>query len=226
MNQQQDVLAYASKFSFWDDLTAQQKEALLMQVKQVHLDAHDHLHETNEGCTGLITVKNGRLRAYMNSENGRELTLFHLSPGNHCLVTATCVYHVMPMHVQIQAETDSDIFVMPVHVFDDLNHHVVAVQNFAATLMANRLKTVMDVLQDSLFSRMDKRVAAYLWEQARAKNNLTIKTTHESIAQDLGTAREVVTRTLGDLHTRGVLLLSRGKVQIIDESALQHILEN
>ena len=157
----------------------------------------------------------------MLSEDGKDLTLFRLESGDVCILSASCVLKLVRFEVLIEAETECRILVINAQFFSELAERNVWVENFSYKVAALRFSDVMDAIQRIFFLSIDKRLANFLLEEMEIKGTDVISLTHEQIARYIGSAREVVSRTLKSFYVMGAVELSRGGIKIIDKKLLQ-----
>lgn len=205
---------------FWDKLTDGQRATLAGAAVPRHFARGDMLHEGGV-CTGLIIVTSGRVRAYMLSADGRELTLYRLLERDICLLSASCALRGLDFDVMLAAETDCDVFVIPADVYQSVMQQSAAAAAFTNELMATRFSDVMWLMNQLLYHKLDCRLAAFLLEERALTNDGTLHLTHERIAAHLGSAREVVTRLLKYFQSEGLVQLGRGSVTLLDENRLR-----
>ena len=172
-------------------------------------------------CAGLLLIRTGQLRALVYSEEGREITIYRLFDGDLCLFCAPCVIRAIQFDVTIQAEKDTEFWSIPSGIYRRLMAESAAVANYTNELMASRFTEVMGRLEQFMWKSMDKRVAAFLLQEALIEGTGKLKITHEAIANHLGSHREVITRTLHDFQSAGMVKLSRGLVTILDREKLE-----
>lgn len=213
---------YEQSFPFWKDLSPQDREFLSENSSEVHFDKEQPVHSSSE-CSGLFIVKSGRLRLYMLSEDGKEITLYRLSPGELCMLSASCVLQSITFDVYVDAEVPSICRMIDGSAFAALSQRVSAVKIFALETAVSRFADVMWIMQQIVFMSMDKRLAIFLLDDIRASGTDTVTLTHEQIARHLGTAREVVTRTLKHLAGDGVIEVTRKGIIVLDKAKLRSI---
>lgn len=178
------------------------------------------LHNGGEDCTGLLLVKSGRLRAYILSEAGREITIYRLFDRDICLFSASCMMRSIQFEVTIEAEQDTELWVIPAEVYRKLMEESAPLSNYTNELMASRFSEVMWLIEQVLWKSMDQRIAKFLLEESVIEGTNRLSITHETIANHLGTHREVVTRMLRYFQNEGMVKLSRGVVELTDEAGL------
>lgn len=167
-------------------------------------------------CTGVEIIGSGRARVFANSPGGGEITLFRLLPGDVCLFSAACMLRGLTVETSMELEEETELVVIPSGVYRDLSQRVPAVQAFTLELMAQKLSDVMWVLQQFVFSGAARRLADALLERRALDGSDELHLTHEVLARDLGTAREVVTRLLKQMQLDGLVELSRSRIRLLD----------
>lgn len=175
------------------------------------------------GCTGLLLVRKGQLRAYILSDEGREITLYRLFDQDICLFSASCMMRSIQFEMMIEAEKDTELWIVPAEIYQNVMQESAPISNFTNEIMASRFSEVMWLMEQIMWKSFDKRLAAFLLEESTLERDNTLKLTHETIANHLGTAREVVTRMLRYFQSEGMVKLARGTVEITDEAALEEL---
>ena len=208
-------------FPFWDQLSASQQALITQRAVLREVPAGVVLSGAGTDCVGLLVLRSGRLRAYVLSQDGREVTLYRLTAGEICLFSASCVLGTAQMDLTVEAEQDSTVWVIPPDVFRQIAHESAAAAGYVNTLMARRFSEVMWLVEQVMWQSMDRRLAAFLLEESALEHTDTLRLTHEQIANHLGTAREVVTRMLRYFQSEGMVRLSRGTVAIADRRRLE-----
>lgn len=205
---------------FWAVLTPEQRLAVVNGSEERRFSTGDMLHRGPVDCAGLYVIESGQVRAYSISETGREITLFRLFERDVCIFSASCVMKDIRFSIYMQAVEPTDTVLIPTPVFQQLNKESAAVANYTNSILSSRFSDVMWLLEQTLFMRMDKRLAQYLLQRF-AENGGKLKTTHEEIASDLGTAREVVSRMLKYFQSEGMVKQSRGEIELAGREKLE-----
>jgi CRP/FNR family transcriptional regulator len=175
----------------------------------------------NNDCTGLFLIKSGQLRAYILSDEGREITIYRLFERDMCLFSASCMMRSIQFQITIETEKDSEIWVIPVDTYQKLMEESAAVANYTTEVMSTRFTDVMWLIEQVMWKSLDKRLAKFLLEESAIEETTTLNITHEVIANHLGTHREVITRMLKYFQNENIVTLSRGVVTINDSNALE-----
>lgn len=213
---------FERNFPFWEDLEESDRELIRKNSVEIHFEANEPVHDSTD-CTGLYIVNSGRLRVFLLSEEGKEVTLYRLSTGGLCMLSASCVIQSIAFDVFVEAEEVTDCVVVSASVIGGLIEKVPAVNIWALETTVTRFSDVMWVLQQIVFMSMDKRVAIFLYEETLEKKSDSITMTHEQIARHLGTAREVVSRMLKHFANDGILEVTRKEIKVADKKRLKAI---
>lgn len=209
-----------SSYPFWEGLPPEDKDALLQSSSIQSYARGSFVYSVDGDCIGIFRVLKGQMRVYIQSEEGREITLFLLSAGELCTLSASCLIKEITFDIQIQAESDSRILITSACCFHTVMDRNILVENYIYKHTARHFSEVMWVLTQILFLSFDKRLATYLLSEADRTGTDTIRTTHEQIARNLSSAREVVSRMLKDFEKEGIVTLSRGSITIADKVKL------
>lgn len=214
-------MEFETYFPIWDKLSGAQQTTLQDSVSHRTVKKGTVLHNGDMDCTGLLLVRAGQLRAYILSEEGREITIYRLFDRDMCLFSAACILRSIQFSVTIEAEKDTELCVIPSEVYQSLMERSAPVANYTNELMASRFSEVMWLIEQIMWKSMDKRVAAFLLEEAAIEGTDALKITHEIIANHLGSHREVITRMLRYFQGEGMVKLSRGMVTLTDPAKLR-----
>ena len=209
-------MEYSEYLPFWDKLTADQRERISAVVEHHHVRKGTHIHDSSAQCLGLVAVKSGQLRAYILSEDGREITISRLFEYDVSLLSASCVMPDMQFNVMIEAEKDTEFWSIPACLFKNLVDDSLAVSNYSRSLLTSNFSELMWLMEQIMWRSFDKRLAAFLLEEAAIEGTNCLRITHEKVANHMGTAREVVTRMLRYFQSEGMVKLTRGGIELCD----------
>ena len=215
----------STHFPIWDKLTPAQQKVISQSSQTRSVPKGTVLHNGSIDCLGLLLILSGQLRAYIISDEGREITLYRLFERDVCIFSASCIMRNIQFEVIIEAEKDSEIIVLPPHIYKKLMEESAAVANFSNQVMGSRFTEVMWLIEQIMWKSFDKRLASFLIEESVLDNTDSLKITHEKIANHLGTAREVVTRMLRYFQSEGLVKLPRGTIELTDKKRLEEISE-
>lgn len=208
-------------FPIWNQLSAAQRAQLEEAAFRRKAAKGEILHNGSLGCTGLLVVISGQLRSYILSSEGREVTIYRLFERDICLFSAACMMSSIQFEVTIEAEKETDLWVIPSEVYKQVMEESAPLANYTSQLMAARFSEVMWLVEQIMWKSQDRRLASFLLEESRLEDSAVLKVTHDRIAAHLGTAREVVTRMLRYLQSEGMVHLTRGAVELTNRDALE-----
>ena len=216
-------MSYREYIPFWDKLTNEQQERIAGVVHFHQVEKGAHIHDSSAECLGLVIVKSGQLRTYILSDEGREITIGRLFEYDISLLSASCVMPDMQMNVMIEAEKDTEFWSIPACLFKNLMDESLPVASYARNLLSGNFSDLMWLMEQIMWKSFDKRLAAFLLEEAQLEGSSVLKITHEKIASHMGTAREVVTRMLRYFQSEGMVKLTRGAIELTDEEKLENL---
>jgi CRP/FNR family transcriptional regulator len=178
----------------------------------------------NQGniCPFVPLVVSGRLKVYILSPEGREVTLFYAHPGEFCLLGIACRMKTGALPSMVEVVEDAELYTIPAAEYETHLEHNADWNRFLFSTLYQHLFDAMSTMETLLFTRVDQRLAHYLISRCKGKACI-LYVTHEQIAAHLNTAREVVSRLMGELKRRNILDYERGKVKIIDLKALEEL---
>jgi CRP/FNR family transcriptional regulator len=185
---------------------------LLTASRRQLIPAGKQIYREGDACSSIAFVLAGEIRVYKIGQTGREITLYEIGPGETCILNASCILAGQSYPAHAVTTADTDLLLVPSAEFRRLVSDHDKMREFVFTLLSRRLSGVMELVEEVAFGRMDERLAEYLVERS-AENRL--ETTHQKIANDLGTSREVVSRLLKDLERKGKVRLSRHEITLL-----------
>ncbi len=222
-NKKEIISLFEKTFPFWNIMSDVDRETFIRSSYELTIPAGTNIHNGNE-CTGVILIKSGSLRLYLLSEEGKEITLYRLFPGDMCILSASCVLSSITFDVFVDSEENSECVVVGGCAYEDLSKRMPEAKIFALESAAESFSEIMWVMQQILFMSMDKRLAIFLLDEAAKTGNDTIKLTHEQIAKYIGSAREVVSRMLKYFSAEGLISASRSEgIKLINKKKLREI---
>ena len=214
-------MSLSNYFPRWDKMTPEQQNRIQSATEYRKFRAGTVLHQGSLDCLGLLLIRSGQLRAYILSDEGREITISRMFEMDICLFSASCVMPNMQFDIIIEAEKDTELWIIPACLYKDLMDESLPIARFSNDLITNHFSEMMWLVEQVMWKSMDRRVAAFLLEESVIEGSSVLKLTHETIANHLGTHREVVTRMLKYLQSEGAVKLTRGTVEITDRKALE-----
>ncbi len=218
-------MSIAEHFPIYDKLTKQEQELLNQSAVLRKVPQGTLVHGDGSSCIGLLLLRSGQFRAYMTSDEGKEITLYRLFDRDICLFSASCIMTSIQFDIMIAAEKDTEFWAIPPYIFKKLSENNVHVANYTNQLMSTRFTDVMWLVEQIMWKSFDKRLAAFLLEECSLEGTEKLQITHEKIAAHLGSAREVVTRMLKHFQSEGMVTLTRGTITLIDWNKLEDLAE-
>ena len=214
---------FKNTFPFWDKMSDGDRETFLRSSQSVRFERGTNIHNGAE-CTGIILIKSGSLRMYMLSEDGKEITLYRMFPGDMCMLSASCVLETVTFDVFVDSEENSECVVVGGCAYENLSKKMPEAKIFALEWALANFSEVMWVMQQILFMSMDKRLAIFLLDEVAKTGTDSVKLTQEQIARYMGSAREVVSRMLKYFASEGLVETSRaGGIKILDKKRLREL---
>lgn len=212
-----------SRVSFFADAPPELQREIAQSASVVRLESGAYFLREGDTCSHFAVVVSGRMRVFKLGENGHEITLYHVGPGEACPLNVSCILSDRPVPAMARVEDDVEAVVMPASAFRRWVATYESLRSVVFQMFSNRLSEVMSLVEEVAFRRMDQRLAKRLLELFVAQSNGTVETTHADIAADLGTAREVVSRLLKEFERLGAIGLSRGRIELRDVARLREM---
>jgi CRP/FNR family transcriptional regulator len=169
---------------------------------------------------GIALLISGVVRVYKIGETGREITLYRFGLGESCILSANAILSQRSFPAIATVEEDAEAVMIPAETLREWVRRHDLWRDFIFDLLTQRLVSVMVIVEEVAFHRMDTRIGTYLLERSRLANPVTV--THHEIAAELGSSREVISRILGEFARQGLIELARGTIKILDFESLEH----
>lgn len=217
--------AICTKLPFWSKLSEKEKGAARCGLTQHSYEKGVYILGFSDACLGMVYIRKGSIRVYITSEEGREVTLFHISEGECCVFSSACAIGGIILDVQMIAESEVELSAVHAGTVAKLMESNIHFKCFIYELAAARYSTVVWVMQQILFAHFDERMARFLLSVYEKTGDKTIRMTQEAMAQEVNSAREVVARMLRQFAFDGWIELKRGAVVLKDMDALKNLAE-
>ncbi len=213
----------SNRLPFWNLLTDKEKEILKDNTIERTYTKGSIVFDNSSSCLGLLNVISGQVRAYLVSDEGKEVTIFKLEDNDLCVLSASCIIKQITFDTQLVANEDTKVLIVPSNIIEDLAYMNIELRCYLYEKALARFSDVMWNMQELLFKGLDSRVANYLINQYERTDSTIIKVTHEEIANDINSAREAVTRILKLFVQDGLIKLQKGSIELVDVDALYDI---
>lgn len=218
------LVDFANVFPFWNELTDKQRMKFNASWRIEIYGKNCQLYSATQERSGIMLVRKGSLRVYMISEEGREVTLYRVFPGGVCVLSAANLLDEIDFDVLIEASEESEVLKIPAVELAPIMAENVALEVYLYKKTAECFSECMWTMQQVLFKRIDQKIARYLWDVSIRESTTIIMATHDEIARDIGSAREVVTKTVKHMVGDGLIKSGHSKVEIVDKDGLYALL--
>lgn len=201
---------------FWKELTKQEQEMLIAQITENVYEKGSVLHYGGRQCAGVQIIKKGRARVFVTSPSGGEITLFRLIDGDVSILSAACMMKGLDIELDMELEEDSVLCTIPKIVYKKISEQNPKVKDFTLEMISEKFSDIMWLFNQYVFSNVASRLADSIMEHRALEGADCFSITHDALARDIGTAREVVTRLLKQFQIDGLVKLTRGKIEVLD----------
>lgn len=186
-------------------------DELLSSARRQVIPAGRHVYSEGDFCQMFTFLVSGEVRVYKSGVNGREITLYERNAGETCIINASCILSGIPAPANAVTQTECDALLLPAPVFRGLMERYEEVREYVFTVLAKNLANMMALVEEVAFEHIDERLLDYLAEKAE---DSVLYSTHQKVANDLGTSREVISRLLKEFERKGMLALSRNSIRL------------
>ncbi|MDP3537527.1 MAG: Crp/Fnr family transcriptional regulator [Azonexus sp.] len=198
-------------------LSAEQLAALTQPQAVMHLPAGTQVFAEHQPCQGFPLLLEGSIKVVKLAASGRELMLYRVAPGGSCIISSSCLLGHTDYNARGIAETPLTLLALPITAFSKLMLDHPPFRDFVFHLLAERIAELMQLVEEVAFARLDQRLAKLLL----SRNEPVLNITHQQLADELGSVREIVSRLLKGFAAQGLVALGREQLSIIDRSGLQ-----
>ncbi|HEX6827527.1 MAG TPA: Crp/Fnr family transcriptional regulator [Burkholderiales bacterium] len=199
-------------------LSQQELDQLLAQARPLALSSGSVVFDERRSCQGFPMLLSGSIRVVKSAPSGRELQLYRVEPGESCILTSSCLLGNADYSARGIAERDLELLVLPPAVFQRLLETHEPFRKFVFSLFSERLADLMQLVEEVAFRKLDQRLAALLLSRGRL-----IRTTHQALADELGSVREIISRLLKTFTEQGLVTLGREQIEVLDPAGLERI---
>ncbi|NTW59057.1 MAG: Crp/Fnr family transcriptional regulator [Nitrospirae bacterium] len=185
---------------------------MLSSMSHHHFRKGQMVFLENDACTVLAFLLSGDIRVYMLGEEGREITLYDVLQGETCILNVACILSSTPYPARAMVIEEGDAYLISAGDFRRFVDRYAEMRTFVYAGLGGRLISMMRLVEEVAFRRLDERLRHYLAEK---NEDGVLNTTHQKIANELGTSREIISRLLGELERKGVVSLSRNRIEVL-----------
>ncbi len=213
---------WAENFEGLNNLELEWRDIIDKHSRVISIPPGTSVFSPGKPAENMIFLMDGTVRVQQVSEGGREIVLYRIEAGQSCIMTASCLIGHQDYAAEGISETEVEAAIIPRQTFDELIAKSECFRNFIFSTFSLRLTELMTIINEVAFRRLDIRLAQKLIDLANGQNE--INTTHQQLATELGTAREVISRQLQEFHRRGWVEQSRGSIEIINKASLVELI--
>ncbi len=200
-------------FDFINDMKISEYNYLKSNIYYREIEKGGMIFGTHKQCESIPMVLRGSMRLFRVSDEGREMTSYFITPGNICVLAALCTIGKIEYNFTAQAEEDTLLIMLSPESFKHLLDTSLIFKNFVFLEMADKLITAFTLIDDIKFTKIENRLITYIKKNVNEKGELLI--THENLAVNIGTAREVVSRQLKKMEKSGAISMQRKKIKLL-----------
>ena len=218
-------LEILGQFDFYCDADPDLRAEIARHSRRAELEEGTYFFRAGQACGGIPLVSRGDVRVFLSGESGREITLYHVESGQTCLLTLNAALQNAPYAADARVEEAVEALVVPVATFKQWFYDHDPVRQFVLDVMARRITELMMLVSEITFGRLDQRLAEYLMRHftATGAGSQVLSMTHEHIAAELGSAREVISRVLKEFERMGALRIRRSRIELKDIAVIEKL---
>lgn len=194
---------------------------VLRNAKEINIPKGTTVFEPGDPCKQFVYLKSGTVRVNLISKNGKPIMLYRFGAGQTCVLTTSCILSGDMLCGEAIVEEDVEAYIIPINEFEEKLGSSTEFRNLVFSSFANRLASMMERIEEVTSSPIETRLAVSLFEKYKCAEPIMV--THEELAADIGTAREVISRKLGEWHKKGIINRGRGSIDILDIKRLQEL---
>jgi CRP/FNR family transcriptional regulator len=193
--------------------------ALMDNAGKINMPAKATAFHQGDACNNYLLILSGKIKVLTRAENGREIVLYRLGDGDSCVLTTSCLFGNARYPAEGISETEVTALAIPAEKFHNAIQQSRAFREFVFNSFSSHLGSLIALVEEVAFGKLDIRLARHLLKHCTDIS--TLETTHQQLATELGSAREVISRQLKDFESRGMLKLHRGSIEILDKQLLE-----
>lgn len=208
---------------FWPSLSEWDQANLLEHTKLRSVPPNQVKNLFEQDSIGVNLIKSGRIRVFAASEEGEEINLYRLFPGDACVLNLLGPAENQKLNLSAEAEVETEIYAIPGTLYAQICARNCDVRDFDRKMVSRRLEQIVAMLENIAFTSVSRRLAQALLYHSALWDSDEISITHEALAKDVATAREVITRILSQFQKEGLVTLHRGKIILINKIRLNQL---
>jgi len=190
-------------------------ELIEKEAVQRSFNAGDIIMRTGQYIKSTVLVLEGRIKIYRENQDGGEFLMYYLQPGQACAVSMICAIQSGTSEIMAMAEEDSEVLMIPVHLMDDMMNQYKSWYQFVIQTYRGRFDELLSVVDNIAFRNMDERLEFYIKRYVEKAGKKQMEISHQQIADDLNSSREVISRLLKKMEQRGLVKLHRNMIELV-----------
>lgn len=187
------------------------------EAVQRSFNAGDIIMRTGQYIKSTVLVLEGRIKIYRENQDGGEFLMYYLQPGQACAVSMICAIQSGTSEIMAMAEEDSEVLMIPVHLMDDMMNQYKTWYQFVIQTYRGRFDELLSVVDNIAFRNMDERLEFYIKRYVEKAGKKNLEISHQQIADDLNSSREVISRLLKKMEQRGLVRLHRNMIELVSD---------
>lgn len=216
--------SFLEELPFYPHLSEDDRALFLRQGQILSYQQGDLIYSPARGSFGMVKVLQGSIRTYLLSKEGKKATIFRLHAGEFCMLTMSCALASITFDVEVEATEDCTILLLPTAAFQQVEDHNIYLKIFTMETITEKFSALIEAIQQIMFLTLEQRLASYLLDESSQRKSDELRITQEQMAENIGSAREAVSRTLKRLKEQGFLRVGRGYVLLLDKKGLYQLL--
>lgn len=192
-------------------------ELIEKEAVQRSFNAGDIIMRTGQYIKSTVLVLEGRIKIYRENQEGGEFLMYYLQPGQACAVSMICAIQSGTSEIMAMAEEDSEVLMIPVHLMDDMMNQYKTWYQFVIQTYRGRFDELLSVVDNIAFRNMDERLEFYIKRYVEKAGKKNLEISHQQIADDLNSSREVISRLLKKMEQRGLVRLHRNMIELVSD---------
>lgn len=218
-----DVNFIRTSLPFFDQLPPEAQAELVAGIQISHVSAGQLLYNAGDKCLGLLLLRSGRLRVYLLSGEGREVTLYFIGLNETSMLAGSCILNTPALPVTVEAEVDSEVYIIPPMVYGHLIQLHPEAESYMSRTLMDSFSHTLKAVETVVFLTMEQRMALLILQQQSFEQSDRLHLTQEKMSRQLGTAREVVSRQLKKFADEGLVRTFRGGLEVLDSRGLEEL---
>ena len=215
---------WLTEVEFYKHLSENEKQMILTGCVKKQVKAGDLIYSPSRECIGVILVQSGIARTYLLSEEGKKATIYRFRSGEVCVFSMSCTISAITFDVEIEAEEDCELIIFPTDLLSKIGENNLYIENYIYKTATQSFSYIIEAVEQILFMTLEQRVVSFLLDETSVRKTNVLMMTQEQLAENIGSAREAVSRVLKNLGGQQMIEVTRGKIELLDKQKMYRIL--